>query len=820
MVKDMKKKKGLKYIRIVLLFLIFLAVFFPWLRIGNENLTIFEFYGKIMANDILIETAQNGAILQLLPYFLIFPLAASCLSGVKAVFLILGIRLNLLGKMIYGAELVYIATYFAFQGYMLCPAALIAVLLVFVEFMISRYASDYETFTKEWERTKSKEQREKSEKKRRLLFQGKYDKEIWKIVKRAMVHRKKSVFLICIGNSMLLATFFVLFTMWEHLQHEYSTVDAIPTTGISGIVHSAMTVTIILYLFFEVLAFYHYARNRRALEQTFWRLGARSGFKSQVRFLEYCILIGLSFVIGHILGIGIYLLVWECFQNHPTVILPLQGSFPAYLKSAGVYFVVACITAFLTNDKWGRIRETESVRFRYDFYRNSKFQKVVFFTGAFIAGISFYCFSMPRNGENIYTILFGIGGGVLLLIIVGNSRKRKRLSYRTTGLLFLLHLLFFAVLSIDLAGNLTAPEAETLFPYDYVCMAYEEDEELFQKIEEDNIGEAKSYPMTRVTTVQGAPVSWIDVANNYYMKVIWPQGQHVGISENTYMELRKNLGLPEEKLQLEGEEVHIVFQQDLSVKAHPLDWYMSRRKPYVRIGQPLQYYQFVSRERLYPPRKVAGTEREVLTGVFQGGREEDLVVFSDDYFEKLSVSEGPSRLYLLDIRKGKEKEAKKRLESFQKVHDEDSSWSRSIQPCYGKREKISDIETERMLKKTSLLFEIALLMMCVFLIEEMKMQLERKERRRKYRLLLSLGAYRSVLKSFLKKELGEVFIKPLIYAMLLSVPLAVITCYLRKMTYSEIILFAGACLLLWGIYFAIQAIVYGIIYRNEEEYCL
>lgn len=170
--------------------------------------------------------------------------------------------------------------------------------------------------------------------------------------------------------------------------------------------------------------------------------------------------------------------------------------------------------------------------------------------------------------------------------------------------------------------------------------------------------------------------------------------------------------------------------------------------------------------------------------------------------------------------KEKKKEAKKRLESFQKVHAEDSSWSRSIQPCYGKTEKVRDIETERMLKKTSLLFEIALLIMCVFLIEEMKMQLERKERGQKYRLLLSLGAYRSVLKSFLKRELGEVFIKPLIYAMLLSVPLTVITCYLRKMTYSEIIAFAGACLLLWGIYFVIHAAVYGIIYRNEEEHCL
>ena len=84
----------------------------------------------------------------------------------------------------------------------------------------------------------------------------------------------------------------------------------------------------------------------------------------------------------------------------------------------------------------------------------------------------------------------------------------------------------------------------------------------------------------------------------------------------------------------------------------------------MRIGQPLQYYQFVSRERLYPPRKVAGTEREVLTGVFQGGREENLVVFSNDYFEKLSVTEGPCRLYLLDVRKGKEKEAIIRRKSW------------------------------------------------------------------------------------------------------------------------------------------------------------
>lgn len=84
MVNDMKKKERLKYIRIVLLFLIFLAVFFPWMCMGNESFTILEFYRKITANDVLTETVQNGAILQLLPYFLIFPVGCLLSVGDKS----------------------------------------------------------------------------------------------------------------------------------------------------------------------------------------------------------------------------------------------------------------------------------------------------------------------------------------------------------------------------------------------------------------------------------------------------------------------------------------------------------------------------------------------------------------------------------------------------------------------------------------------------------------------------------------------------------------------------------------------------------------
>ena len=54
MVKDMKKKKRLNYMCIVLLLLIFSAVFFLWLRIGNENLT------NLPAGGILSVRGKSG----------------------------------------------------------------------------------------------------------------------------------------------------------------------------------------------------------------------------------------------------------------------------------------------------------------------------------------------------------------------------------------------------------------------------------------------------------------------------------------------------------------------------------------------------------------------------------------------------------------------------------------------------------------------------------------------------------------------------------------------------------------------------------------
>ena len=48
-------------------------------------------------------------------------------------------------------------------------------------------------------------------------------------------------------------------------------------------------------------------------------------------------------------------------------------------------------------------------------------------------------------------------------------------------------------------------------------------------------------------------------------------------------------------LSADGKEIYIIYQQDKSTKAHPLDYLNSRKEPYLHIGQPIESYGFLDR---------------------------------------------------------------------------------------------------------------------------------------------------------------------------------------------------------------------------------
>ena len=73
-----------------------------------------------------------------------------------------------------------------------------------------------------------------------------------------------------------------------------------------------------------------------------------------------------------------------------------------------------------------------------------------------------------------------------------------------------------------------------------------------------------------------------------------PQGQQIGISESTYRQLKKYVdpSYKEEVMHLDrnGKKVYREHQQDRSVKAQPVDWTFGKKKPFLHIGLPCEYY--------------------------------------------------------------------------------------------------------------------------------------------------------------------------------------------------------------------------------------
>ena len=232
----MKKKKRLKNICVILLFIVFVSMFFPWMQCGDKVYSLFGFYKEACIQHNMAAMARQESIVYLLPYFLIFAVLAGILSGVKCILLIRNIHLRFLGDIIYALQLIYVATVLSFGGYLPYPAAFVAMIFTFAEFMVRKYAQEYEVFTREWEKQKSREKKEKEERKRRLGFPGRYDRLLFQVMWREASHQKKAVVLINTGNGILFGMMFILFALKSQFQEGYGITDALPSQDRKSVV--------------------------------------------------------------------------------------------------------------------------------------------------------------------------------------------------------------------------------------------------------------------------------------------------------------------------------------------------------------------------------------------------------------------------------------------------------------------------------------------------------------------------------------------------------------------------------------------------------
>ena len=831
------RKKVFRILCIIFSAGVFMSVFYPWTVLNGENYTIIEFYKQAVFDKQLYTMADMGGSVYLLLIFLIFPMVVGILSGVKAVLLVFRKNYFLLGEIINISELISVAAFFAFQGYELLAAPFFQAIFVFLEFMMECYLSDVDRFTNEWEIHKIKNRAEKEERKQRLAFPGNYDRRLRKIIRKDALHPSKAVVLVCIGNGILLGSAFALFAVKEQFQKNYSAKAVLPTEGLNGILTNGLLVITIFYIFFAIAAFFNYVHNHQERRNLFWTLGSRERLNSIAWKMEYEFMIVLSMIPGYIIGVGIYNLLRVMLKKELGVLIDGRTQLQLYFLSGLLYLCLSGVIIWLSSILLRKeLRgEKRNIRKLSTPTEGVAVITVMLSLGYLVFSIGRYM--QRRNGESLNIFVYGIIlGGICVLcsirLLESLNRRGKAQNFQVLldkipmqsgffkeaglqSVVFAFHFIFLGFLSVTMAGKLSAPSPDTLFPHEYVCMAYPEDEELFTELRDKNLADVKSYPMIRVTSVQGNPTDWIDIANNYYRKIIWPQGQHIGISRSTYESLctdeKKNIS----NFTLSEDEIYVVYQEDCSVKAHPLEWYMNRRTPFIKEGQPLRWYNPFARENYYPPRKVIGQERKVLTGVFERGIQEHIVVFSDDYFNQLHDVDGPSVLYFVDCLEKNKKEVEKVLSVFASRHMEDSSWDRLIQPYYSKTEKITDMEAERKLEQISTSIEMLLSVFCVFIFCFIKIEFEQEEKQKRFQTLFCLGMHKKQVKHSLWREICLFIWLPLIFAYTLATVVVTFIWKMRFVTGAESRKLWMTLIIIWTIYLLLQMLLTFVLYRYQ-----
>ena len=136
---------------------------------------------------------------------------------------------------------------------------------------------------------------------------------------------------------------------------------------------------------------------------------------------------------------------------------------------------------------------------------------------------------------------------------------------------------------------------------------------------------------------------------------------------------------------------------------------------------------------VFPEREIVSEERNSLIGAFQQGKQENLIVLSDAYFEEVwnqistqnrenwakretiskaewkfysavhegNLTEGPTMLYCMNVPDGKSAEVAENLEYLKEKHSLDRVWDRSIQPFYERTQMIRNTESEILLARTA-----------------------------------------------------------------------------------------------------------------------
>lgn len=821
---------------ILLSLLIFFDSFLPWLHYNGTTYTIIGFYRAMFAAGGIAAFAGKDFYVYPAAFTLFLPALAGMMSLLKAIMMISHGRRKIFAYCLYGIEWIYIAIYFAFTGYDPTVFAFAGTILTLIDFLVNKLMADYKELSRQNKELRLKEKQDRKERQCRLAFPGKYPSALYSSIGQMMKPYRAELIQFVMMGSLSVLFLFEVFGLSEMLSGIHSAEPAFLGSGLQRELKNALVLAVISSLILLVFSYSRYSKIGSSCDTLLMKLGVRSSLlnhvriKAMIRYALASLLIG--FGVGTILLFGVH--TWIASESEISI--PPFSVHPEAYLGAGVLFVLIVLAVALVQYDLREYLNTEKHGPQYGAFPKPVSQASCCLIG-FILLIVGICFFMQRRwGESLF--LLGVTAvGILFLLYGGtsfwlkrricNSRTVKKLSacslithYKATvlaiGAVFLLQFVMMGPLSSGIAVFGNEESYSKLFPYDHVCIADEQDRDLLTDLQREGC-RVRTVRMVRITSVEGSSYSWKDAAANRFYSVLWPQCQHIGVSEEGYKMLCRYLHQTPAEMNLEDDRIWVVFQEGPSIPAHPIDYYGLRTKPYLRIGQPLRHYSFSARERLYPPRNLQGENRQILTGMLNRGMQENIIVLSDSMFRRQQHEGGPSVCWLVHDNGASEKRTQRTLERLSARHLSDVRWDDDVRTVYDRKAMEKDLSAERFFRKATNIFSIAILLICSLLILLGQQQTMQHEWEENERILVNLGIPGKTRRKLMRKDYMRV--------VLIAESLSMISALAYLLGIAKLRMFSGietgdlfaSCIPVWLLVIAISTLVFALGFRSIRK---
>lgn len=319
-------------------------------------------------------------------------------------------------------------------------------------------------------------------------------------------------------------------------------------------------------------------------------------------------------------------------------------------------------------------------------------------------------------------------------------------------------------------------QREENYPYDLVWMANQEDEEYIDGLEERYGVVVKEQPCIRVASGDSA--------------------EHMGIPESVYEEWTGK------KIQLKDDEIHVVYQRNRSdYSGLGIDFGTKEPRIFIGNARPDLWLSVqgiaIPGNKFDKRYKLTGEEDAILTGVFRDAVSENVVVFSDEYYNKVCTdAQGANLAVMMDIPKHYE-EVVREVYAYAKEHSQQDMFSmEESNLIYEKKVLALETRQDNLLLATNAVLNILLLLVCGVCVLLIKLSCDYPDMEWKYHFFCQTGMPPQKIRQCIRKEIFTSAVVPVVCGLFVSIFFVLAEIYLKHMPMDWVIKYIAEVLLI------------------------